>query len=105
MFTTGIDVTILWYNPNIQPKQEYEIRKEENLKYALKLGIGFVDLDYDVKEWYARVVGMEFEPERGPRCTGRIKQKHICLQMDISILCYIYISIYLCFKKNIWMYI
>jgi len=65
----GIDVTILWYNPNIQPKQEYEIRKEENLKYALKLGIGFVDLDYDVKEWYARVVGMEFEPERGPRCT------------------------------------
>ena len=28
------------------------------------------DLDYDVKEWYNRVIGLEFEPERGSRCTG-----------------------------------
>jgi predicted adenine nucleotide alpha hydrolase (AANH) superfamily ATPase len=35
------------------------------MKYALKLGIPFVDLDYDVKEWYARAAGMEFDPERG----------------------------------------
>ena len=65
----GIQVTILWYNPNIQPRQEYEIRKIENMKYAEKLGIPFVDLDYDVKEWYVRVAGMEYDPERGRRCT------------------------------------
>ena len=65
----GLAVTILWYNPNIHPKKEYEIRKEENLKYAVKLGIPFVDLDYDVEEWYKRAIGMEYSPERGNRCT------------------------------------
>ena len=29
-----------------------------------------LDLDYDVKQWYARVQGLEFEAERGARCTG-----------------------------------
>jgi predicted adenine nucleotide alpha hydrolase (AANH) superfamily ATPase len=65
----GLAVTILWYNPNIHPKKEYEIRKEENLKYAIKLGIPFVDLDYDVEEWYKRAMGLDYEPERGSRCT------------------------------------
>jgi predicted adenine nucleotide alpha hydrolase (AANH) superfamily ATPase len=65
----GIQVTILWYNPNIHPRAEYEIRKQENLKYALKLGIPFVDLDYDTKEWFSRAKGMELDPERGSRCT------------------------------------
>ena len=65
----GIDVTILWYNPNIHPKEEYDIRKEENLKYAISLGIPFVDLDYDAREWFKRAKGLEYEPERGSRCT------------------------------------
>lgn len=65
----GIDVTILWYNPNIHPRSEYEIRKQENMKYAMKAGIPFVDLDYDSKEWFARARGMEWDPERGARCT------------------------------------
>ncbi len=65
----GLKVTILWYNPNIQPKKEYDIRKEENRRYASKLRIPFVDLDYDVNEWYSRASGMEFDPERGRRCT------------------------------------
>lgn len=55
----GIQVTILWYNPNIHPRSEYEIRKQENMKYAFKIGIPFVDLDYDSKEWFARAKGME----------------------------------------------
>ena len=53
----GISVTVLWYNPNIHPRSEYEIRKQENLKYAIKLGIDFIDLDYDVIEWYKRAKG------------------------------------------------
>ena len=65
----GISVTILWYNPNIHPRKEYEIRKEENRKYAIKLAIPFVDLDYDVEEWYKRAEGLEYAPERGERCT------------------------------------
>ena len=59
----------LLHNPNIHPKKEYEIRKDENKRYAEKLGIDFVDLDSDVDEWYRRAKGMEFCPERGARCT------------------------------------
>ncbi len=66
---SGIDLTILFYNPNIHPLKEYELRKEENKRYAQQLEIAFVDLDYDVQDWFARAKGMEYEPERGIRCT------------------------------------
>lgn len=64
-----IDFTIYFYNPNIHPKKEYELRKEENIRFAEKYNIPFVDADYDVDNWYARAKGMEMEPERGIRCT------------------------------------
>ena len=44
---SGIDTTIFFYNPNIHPKEEYEIRKNENIRYANKLGFDFVYADYD----------------------------------------------------------
>ncbi len=69
MLDNNIELTIFFYNPNIHPKKEYEIRKNENIRYAEKLGIPFVDADYDVQEWFARAKGMEREPERGVRCT------------------------------------
>ena len=31
---SGVDYTIYFYNPNIHPKQEYILRKEENLEFA-----------------------------------------------------------------------
>ncbi len=69
MVKSGIDLTIFFYNPNIHPKKEYEIRKNENIRFAKKLGINFVDADYDVQNWFARAKGMEHEPERGIRCS------------------------------------
>ncbi|CAH0374398.1 unnamed protein product [Pelagomonas calceolata] len=63
------DVTIFFYNPNIHPRAEYELRKRENEEYARRLGVPFVDGDYDPDEWYKRARGMEFSPERGSRCT------------------------------------
>ncbi|MDO5105758.1 epoxyqueuosine reductase QueH [Capnocytophaga sp.] len=66
---SGIEYTIFFYNPNIHPKKEYEIRKEENIRYAEKLGVPIIDADYDVDNWYERARGMENEPERGIRCT------------------------------------
>ena len=63
------DVTIFFYNPNIHPREEYEVRKEENKRFAEHLGIPFVDADYDSDEWYRRAKGMEFCPERGTRCS------------------------------------
>ena len=69
MHNDGIELTIFFYNPNIHPKKEYEIRKQENIRFAEKLGIKFVDADYDVQNWFARAKGMERDPERGRRCS------------------------------------
>lgn len=69
MIESGIELTVFFYNPNIHPKKEYEIRKQENIRYCEDLGIPFIDADYDVDNWFARARGMEWEPERGKRCT------------------------------------
>ncbi|MBX2924392.1 MAG: epoxyqueuosine reductase QueH [Chitinophagaceae bacterium] len=69
IIASGIDFTIYFYNPNIHPKKEYELRKEENIRFAEKHKIPFVDADYDVDNWFERAKGMEWEPERGIRCT------------------------------------
>lgn len=57
----GLEVVIFFYNPNIHPRREYMIRKEENKRFAKSLGIEFVDCDYDTETWYARTKGMEFD--------------------------------------------
>ncbi len=69
MQESKIDVTIFFYNPNIHPKKEYEIRKNENIRFAEKLGMPFIDADYDVQNWFSRAKGLERAPERGERCT------------------------------------
>jgi predicted adenine nucleotide alpha hydrolase (AANH) superfamily ATPase len=69
MHAAGIDYTIFFYNPNIHPFREYELRKHENIRYAEKFHVPFVDADYDRDDWFARAKGMENEPERGIRCT------------------------------------
>lgn len=69
MMDVGFKVTIFFYNPNIHPRKEYEIRKEENVRFAKQLNIPFVDADYDAGRWYKLAQGMEYEPERGKRCT------------------------------------
>jgi predicted adenine nucleotide alpha hydrolase (AANH) superfamily ATPase len=66
---SGIDYTVYFYNPNIHPLKEYELRKNENIRFAAKHGIPFIDGDYDRDEWFRRAKGMEMEPERGIRCT------------------------------------
>ena len=65
----GLDITLFFYNPNIHPLREYELRKTENRRYAEKLSIPFIDADYDKDRWFERSKGMEWEPERGQRCT------------------------------------
>ena len=64
-----IKTTVYFYNPNIHPIQEYELRKEENKRYCQKLDFNFIDADYDKDNWFKRIKGLENEPERGERCT------------------------------------
>ena len=69
LLDSGINYTVFFYNPNIHPYDEYLLRKDENLKFAKKYNIPFVDADYDPRKWFGMTKGMEHEPERGKRCT------------------------------------
>ena len=69
MLHSGIRYILYFYNPNIHPRREYDLRKDENVRFAQQHGIEFVDDDYDADAWFARARGMEHQPERGPRCT------------------------------------
>ena len=56
------EITVLYYNPNTWPAEEYYRRGEE-------LGVTVVEDHYDPQEFYTAVQGLEQEPERGSRCT------------------------------------
>ncbi len=68
MLANGIRPTIFYYNPNIYPREEYEIRKNESKRHAESLGIRWIDGDYNHEQWRQGVCGLEGEPERGRRC-------------------------------------
>lgn len=70
LVASRISFAIFFYNPNIHPLVEYELRKEENIRFAEKLDIPFIDADYDKENWFSRVRGLEWAPERGARCTA-----------------------------------
>ncbi len=77
MKASGLDVTVFFYNPNIHPKEEYEKRKAEIVTFAAKMSVPFIDADYDTENWFARVKGLEQEPERGKRCS-------VCFDMRLE---------------------
>ena len=64
----GIDFTVLFYNPNIQPQAEYIRRRDENKRVCDNLGVSFIELAYDNALWVEATKGLENEPERGKRC-------------------------------------
>lgn len=66
---SNIKFAIYFYNPNIHPRKEYDIRKNENIRFAEKYNIPFIDADYDRDQWFKNAQGMENDPERGRRCS------------------------------------
>lgn len=64
----GVRPTIFYYNPNIYPREEYEIRKNESKRHAESLGLQWIDGDYNHEAWRQGICGLEGEPERGRRC-------------------------------------
>lgn len=71
----GITPTIYYFNPNIFPLEEYEIRKNECSRFAKSLGLEIVDEDYDHTAWLSEMKGLENEPERGGRCLKCFKMR------------------------------
>lgn len=64
------DITILYYNPNISPYEEYLKRKEEQIRLIKNFkDVKILDCDYDNDLYNKIIEGLEKEPERGKRCT------------------------------------
>ena len=70
--TPYFDITILYYNPNISPIEEYEKRKKEQIKLIKDIKttnkINIIDCDYDNDIYEKEIKGLENEKEGGPRC-------------------------------------
>ena len=104
ILASGIEFTIYFYNPNIHPLKEYLIRKEENIRFAQKFGIPFIDADYDRQQWFDRAKGMEWEPERGIRCTMCFicaLKKPLNMLMNMVSLCLLVALVFLAGKTCI----
>lgn len=71
--TKYFDITILYYNPNISPNEEYDKRKKEQIRLIKeidKIGtIDIIDCDYENNIYEEKIKGYEECPERGERCT------------------------------------
>lgn len=62
-------VTVLYYNPNITDRSEYEKRKGDQIRLLRETGWAeFLDCDYDPAEFFAAAKGLEGEKEGGARC-------------------------------------
>ncbi len=67
--TRYFDVTLLYYNPNIQPEAEYEKRLFWQREVLKRLPAKIMECDYDGAAFEAAAAGYESEPEGGERCT------------------------------------
>jgi len=70
MVRSGIRPLLFFSNSNIHPRDEYELRKAELVRYASLFGLEVVDDDYDHRSWlgFNGISCMGNLPERGQRC-------------------------------------
>ncbi len=63
-------ITVLYYNPNIEPLEEYLKRKEEQINFIKNVhpNIDIYDIDYDNSLYHEVVSGFENDKEGGNRC-------------------------------------
>ena len=64
------EITVLYYNPNIEPKEEYLKRKEEQIDFIKKVhpNIKILYVEYDNTSYNNEIKGLEHEKEGGSRC-------------------------------------
>ncbi len=66
-----------FYNPNIQPEEEFALRRAAVEQYARHAGLPLIQPPYRPAEWLERIAGLEDEPEGGARCT-------VCFRMRLE---------------------
>ncbi|MCD8099954.1 MAG: epoxyqueuosine reductase QueH [Oscillospiraceae bacterium] len=66
--TKYFDVTVLYFNPNIQPEEEYRKRLEYQKRVLKRFGVKLRECDYAGERFDAAAAGLESEREGGARC-------------------------------------
>lgn len=66
------DITLLFYNPNISPRDEHELRYKELTRLVKDMGlegkVGFARSEYEPERFLEIARGLENAPEGGERC-------------------------------------
>ncbi len=69
------EITLLYFNPNIYPPSEYQVRVKEQEELIAKMpfvhNVTMIHGRYEPWEFYEAVKGLEKEPEGGIRCEDR----------------------------------
>ena len=74
----AFQITVLYYNPNIDDEEEYQKRKDEQIRLLQQTGwADFLDCDHDKGAFEAMSKGYENEPERGKRC-------YLCYELRLA---------------------
>jgi len=64
----GRKIAGLFYNPNIHPYSEYLKRRSEVETYAKEVGVSVMHSDYDIENYFQRIVHNESLNDRCPVC-------------------------------------
>lgn len=74
------DISIYFYNPNIDNPSEYQLRVEEEKRLISELDlpykVNFIEGEYEPKKFHSLVKGHEMDKEGGERC-------HLCYEMRL----------------------
>ncbi len=63
------EITVYYYNPNIDSLEEFTKRAEEQARLCAVMGVECIIEDYDKQSFYNASKGLEDAPESGLRCT------------------------------------
>ena len=68
LLKNNFDVSGYFYNPNIHPKEEFDLRLSEARRVAKSLNVMLYEEEYDTDRWYGITRKFQLEPEKGKRC-------------------------------------
>ena len=75
------NITVLFYNPNIEPQEEYEKRKKELIKLldeaSFPSDVIMLENEYDNAAFSTAALSLRDEPEGGARC-------RVCFELRLS---------------------
>ncbi len=78
-----------FYNPNIHPKEEYDLRLQDVKRSCNMLNIELIEGDYNLTSWLNEVKGLEDAKEKGDRCnvcfdTRLLKTAQLAKKLNIN---------------------